>query len=169
MNKDGFLSSFSKLLPILSTLLLLLFSYTPFSFVFSNSIKPLLALICVFFWLTHRPDIFNIISVLIVALVSDVISSAPFGSNILMFWVLYALTNKFQKFFYAKPFVIYWYGFMAFSLAAILTKWFVLSIYYGQFLPLVPTFFMYLTTIVFYPFISILNAVIQGYVRFEDE
>ncbi|MFI3241095.1 MAG: hypothetical protein R3Y43_00845 [Alphaproteobacteria bacterium] len=165
----SFVSSFSIYFPLISTIFLLFLFYLPFSFGISNSIKPCLVLASVFFWLTHRPDVFGIFSIIIVAIFADTLSGNPLGANLLMLSFIYLLINKFEAFFYNKPFMVYWYFFMMFAGAAFLLKWFVLSVYYTQFLPITSVLFMYLTTIICYPFVSIFNAFVQTYVRFDDE
>ncbi len=159
----------AKFLPFIITAFLLLILYIPTSIFMPQNIRPLLALASAFFWLTHRPDLFGLYCTIVIGIIADTISSNPFGSNILMFVSLYALVDKFEKFFYNKSFLIYWYGFIAFSFVAILLKWLVLSCYYAQFLPLLPTFFMYLTTAFMYPIVSIINAIAQSYMRDADE
>ena len=73
---------FQRLLPLLFSLLLLFVSYIPLDLPISNNIRPAVGMICTYFWLLHRPDVFNLLSVYLLGLTEDVISSAPFGSNI---------------------------------------------------------------------------------------
>ena len=102
---------FQRLLPLLFSLLLLFVSYIPLDLPISNNIRPAVGMICTYFWLLHRPDVFNLLSVYLLGLTEDVISSAPFGSNIFALLVLYVLVTNLSRFFNAKPFVIIWYGF----------------------------------------------------------
>ncbi len=162
-------SPFSDQFPLIITVALLLSSYIPSSIIIPQNIRPLLALASTFFWLTHRPDLFGLLAVSIISIIADTITSSPFGSNLLMFFALYTLVNRFEKFFYNKTFLTYWYGFILISFAAIFLKWLILSIYYAQMLPLTPVFFTYLTTIFTYPLVSIFNAIIQTYMRQADE
>lgn len=160
---------FQRMLPLITSILLLLISYIPLNFSISNNMRPAMGIICVYFWMIHRPDLFNLVSVYILGLFDDIISSVPMGSNILALLVLYLLVNNLQHFFNGKPFIITWYGFATLSLATFCVKWLVVSIYYGQFLPLSILFFTYLVTIAFYPFISLINAFVQNTLIRDEE
>ncbi len=161
-------SFFQRLLPFLTSVLLVLFSYVPLDFMFLNSIRPAIGIICVYFWLQHRPDLFNLWSVFGVGLIDDFVSSSPLGSNVFELLLMYVLVNNTSRFLNAKPFVVLWYGFMALSLITVLSRWLVVSVYYGQFLPLSMLFFSYMVTIAAYPLISLLLAFVQNHL-IQDE
>lgn len=158
-----------RILPLLTSILLVLISYIPMDFSLVNNIRPAIGMICVYFWMIHRPDLFNLLSVYILGLFDDIISSVPMGSNIFALLVLYLLVNNLQRFFNGKPFIITWYGFATLSLATFFLKWLIVSIYYGQFLPVSIAFFSYLVTIAFYPFISLINAFVQNTLIRDEE
>ncbi len=158
-----------RMLPLISSVVLLLMSYIPVNFVVSNNIKPLMSMICVYFWLLNRPDIFNLTSVYVLGIVEDTISSAPFGSNIFALLLLYVLVSYLAKYFHSKPFSITWYGFMLISLAVLLAKWLLVSIYYSQFLSFTMLLFSWMVTIAFYPIIGFINAAIDKYLLEDEE
>lgn len=162
-------SLFQRLLPLLSSVFLVLLSYLPLNFLFFNTIHPAIGLICGYFWLVHRPDLFNLWSICCLGLVDDVISAAPMGSSIFAMLVLYVLTNAASKFLTAKPFVVLWYGFVALSLGTILLRWLVVSVYYSRFLPLGVLFFSYLITVFCYPLVSLLLAFVQNTLIQDEE
>lgn len=162
-------SLFQRLLPLLSSFFLVLLSYLPLNFMFLNVIHPAITLVCAYFWLVHRPDLFNLWSVCLLGIFDNVISAAPMGSNIFAMLVLFVLTNAASKFLTAKPFVVLWYGFMALSLGTILLRWLIVSVYYSQFLPLDGMFFSYLITVFCYPFISLFLAFVQNNLIQDDE
>ena len=114
--RENLASYFQRMLPLLCSLLMLFFSYVPLDLPISNHVRPSVGMICAYFWLLHRPDVFNLFSVYVLGLVEDVISSAPVGSNIFAMLVMYLLVTNLSRFFNAKPFVIIWYGFVLFSL-----------------------------------------------------
>lgn len=162
-------SLFQRTLPLLSSVFLVLLSYLPLDFMFLNSIHPAIGLVCAFFWLVHRPDLFNLWSICLLGMVDDIISAAPMGSSIFAMLVLYVLSNAASKFLTAKPFVVLWYGFMALSLGTILLRWLVVSVYYSRFLPLDGVFFSYLITVFCYPFVSLLLAFVQNNLIQDEE
>ena len=166
---ENITSLFQRLLPFMSSVLLLLISYIPLDFSVFNNIRPSIGLICVYFWMLHRPDLFNLWSVYFLGVIDDIISSAPFGSNIFAMLLLYVLITNTSRFFNAKPFVVTWYGFAVLSLVAMLGRWLVVSIYYSQFLPLLMMLFSYMVTIAAYQLLSLLLAFIQNHMIQDEE
>ena len=166
---ENITSLFQRLLPFMSSVLLLLISYIPLDFSVFNNIRPSIGLICVYFWMLHRPDLFNLWSVYFLGVIDDIISSAPFGSNIFAMLLLYVLITNTSRFFNAKPFVVTWYGFAVLSLVAMLGRWLVVSIYYSQFLPLLMMLFSYMVTIAAYPLLFLLLAFIQNHMIQDEE
>ena len=166
---ENITSLFQRLLPVLMSVLLILLSYIPLDFMSLNSIRPAIGITCVYFWLQHRPDLFNLWSVFCLGLVDDVISASPFGSNVFELLLMYVLVNNTSRFLNAKPFVVLWYGFAALSLVTMLSRWLVVSVYYSRFLPLSMLFFSYLVTIAVYPLISLLLAFVQNNLIQDEE
>ncbi len=153
---------FQRILPLATSVLLLMISYIPLDFSLFNNIRPAIGIICVYFWVIHRPDLFNLWSVYFLGLLDDIISASPFGSNILALLVLYVLINNSSRFINAKPFIVTWYWFALLSLVTMLARWLVVSVYYSQFLPLTILSFSYLVTAAAYPLVSLLLAYIQN-------
>ncbi len=155
-------SLFQKLLPLLSTIVFLLLAYVPLNVVVFSNIRPDLGLVCIYFWMLHRPDLFSLASIVVLGLLDGAISSALSGASLLAYLVMYVLIFNTQKFFNAKSFVVVWYGFMAISLATLLVKWLVVSVYYSRFLPISMLMFSYLIGVALYPLISMILAFIQN-------
>ena len=153
---------FQRILPLATSVLLLMISYIPLDFSLFNNIRPAIGIICVYFLVIHRPDLFNLWSVYFLGLLDDIISASPFGSNILALLVLYVLINNSSRFINAKPFIVTWYWFALLSLVTMLARWLVVSVYYSQFLPLTILSFSYLVTAAAYPLVSLLLAYIQN-------
>ena len=103
---ENIVNYLQRLLPLFSSLLLLFFSYVPLDFLLFNNIRPAVAMVCVYFWMIHRPDLFNLVSVYLLGVVDDVISNVPFGTNILTLLVLYVLISNLSRFLNGKPFII---------------------------------------------------------------
>ena len=167
--KENLVSYMQRLLPLISSLVLLFISYTPLAFFPGHNIRPAVGFVCAYYWLVHRPDLFNLVSVYFLGLVDDVISNVPFGANIFSMLVLYILLNNLVRFFNGKPFVIVWYGFIVMVFVAFFTKWLVLSIYYAQFLPFSIVFFSFLFTAAVSPFLSLLLAFVQNNMIADEE
>ena len=138
-------------------------------FLLFNNIRPAVTLVCAYFWMIHRPDIFNLLSVYFLGLVDDIISNVPFGTNIFTLLVLYLLISNLSRFLSGKPFIITWYGFAIISLVVFFTKWLILSIYYAQFLPFSIVSFSFMFTVAAYPFISLILAFVQNSLIADEE
>lgn len=158
-----------RMIPLLFSVFLVLLSYVPLDFALFNNIRPAAGMVCVYYWMIHRPDIFNLISVYLLGMIEDIISAVPMGTNIFTLLVMYILLNNLGRFFYGKPFVITWYGFAALSFVSFFSKWLMVSIYYGQFLPGPAAFFSFLVTIAAYPVLSLMNAFVQSYLVQDEE
>jgi len=166
---ENILVYLQRFLPLFSSLLLLLLSYVPLDFLLFNNIRPAIGVICVYFWMIHRPDLFNLLSVYFLGLIDDIISNVPCGTNIFILLILYVILSNVLRFLSAKPFIVTWYGFAIIALLAFWMKWFTLSIYYGQFLPFFIVCFSYLVTVAAYPFVSLILAFIQNNLIADEE
>ena len=81
-------------------------SYVPLNFAAANNLRPAVGLMCVFFWMLHRPDVFNLFSVYFLGLVEDIVTSAPFGANIFACLIMYLLVSNLAVYLNGKPFVV---------------------------------------------------------------
>ncbi len=171
MNKEfdeNVISFFQRSLPLLSSVFFLLLSYFPVNFAFWSGVKSDLGLICIYFWILHRSDLFNLLSTVVLGIIDMSISSVVPGACLLAYLVMYILIYNTQKYFNAKSFVVVWCGFMALSLVAMLVKWLVVSVYYSQFLPLTMLTFSYFIMVAMYPLISLILAFIQNHFIQDD-
>lgn len=166
---EGLKTTVQRIIPLLFSVFLVLLSYVSFDFSLFNNIHPAVGMVCVYYWMIHRSDIFNLFSVYILGMIEDIVSAVPMGTNIFALLVLYILLNSLGRFFYGKPFVISWYGFAVLTFITFFCKWLMISIYYSQFLPILVTFFSFLVTVAFYPLLSLLNAFVQSYLVQDEE
>ena len=165
MNEDlneNILSILQKMLPLLSSIVVLLSAYIPVGVPLLNNVRPDFGLICVYFWVLHRPDLFNLFSIVFLGILDMAVSSALPGASLFAYLMMYVLIYNTQRFFNAKPFVVIWYGFIALSLVTLLAKWLVVSIYYSRFLPLSMLILGYLIGVALYPLVSMILAFIQN-------
>ncbi len=153
---------FLRTLPLLCSIILVMMSYMPFNILLPTSIHPAMGVICVYYWMLHRPDVFNLFSVFCLGLVEDLITAAPLGANLFQLLVLYVLISNLLKYFNGKPFEVMWGGFLPAAFLSMFARWFVVSVYYGQFLPLGMLGFSVLITVAAYPIISLVNVLVQN-------
>ena len=160
--RENLAASLQKLLPLLTSIILVLMSYVPLNFAAANNLRPAVGLMCVFFWMLHRPDVFNLFSVYFLGLVEDIVTSAPFGANIFACLIMYLLVSNLAVYLNGKPLFVTCYGFALFFLITMFSRWLLVSVYYSQFLPLSMLMFNLLFTIAFYPVIGLVNAFVQN-------
>lgn len=151
-----------RMLPLFFSAVMLLLSYMPFNVLLPTRIHPAVGVICVYYWMLHRPDVFNLFSVFILGFLEDLLSAAPLGSNVFQLLILYVLISNWLKYFNGKPFEVMWIGFVPAALVSMLARWFAVSVYYGQFLPLDMLSFSFLITVAAYPIISLVNVFVQN-------
>ena len=162
-------SFFQKSLPLLTSVVFMLLGYTPLNLVFFNNVRPDMGLICIYFWVLHRPDLFGLLSIIVLSVVEISVSSTLLGADFFAYLVMYTLIYNVGKYFNSKPFVVIWYGFMAFSLASLLLKWLIVSFYYSKFLPISVLIFEYLIAVALYPVVSMILAFVQNKFIGDDE
>lgn len=149
-------------IPLLSSLLLIFISFMPLNFIQLGYLRPVIGLICVYYWTLKRGDIFSFCSAFIIGFLTDIYSSSPLGINILLLMLVVAATHWLAHYFQNSSFGACWFIFGLVGFCAFILKWLMLIIYAGGFLPLWDAFFGYLSTVMFYPLIALINTKIQN-------
>ena len=137
--------------PFFVTLLLVLFGLVPLHISDFSPIMPALALIGVFFWSVHRPDLMPIWAVFLLGLVQDVLSGGVIGPGIVGLLIAHALVVWQLRFFLSASFAMVWCAFMLVAAAAMVVTWLLTCIAMVTFIEPHPVFFQYLVTLAFYP------------------
>jgi len=153
-------SLFQKSLPIVTSVLVMLLGYIPVDIALFDNVRSDLGLVCIYFWMLHRPDLFGITAIVILGAIVAVVSSSLPGSSFFAYLLMYVLVYNTQKYFYAKPFVVVWYGFIALAFVDIMAKWLVVSIFYRQSFSLSITIFGFLLAAALYPVVSVVLALL---------
>lgn len=149
-------------IPLLSTLLLIFVSFVPINSGQFGYLRPVIGLICVYYWTLKRGDLFSFCSAFIIGFLTDIYSSSPLGINILLLMLVVAATHWLAHYFQNSSFGAGWFIFTLVGFCAFILKWFMLMIYAGRILPLWEAFFGYLSTVMFYPLVAIINIKIQN-------
>lgn len=157
-----FVLRLKRLLPFLSSVILLLIAYIPGHLPLSKFLRPDIGLICVYFWALYRQDLFGPFSAFILGGIADSLSSVPLGLNIFAFVFVFAATGTTGSYVNVKPFIASWGIFSLIAFAAIVLKWLLISIFYSRFLPFGTIFVGYIATVLLYPLIARLNIFIQN-------
>jgi rod shape-determining protein MreD len=149
-------------IPLLSSLVLMFLFFMPLSSVQLNYFRPFVGLICVYYWTLKREDLFGFCSAFIIGFLTDVYSSSPLGVNILLMMGVIAATAWLAHYFQSSSFGVAWFIFALICLSYTLSKWILLMIYAGRFLPVWEAFLGCFSTIMFYPLITLINTKIQN-------
>lgn len=166
--KENIKLSLQKVLPFLLSLLLVFCTYIPSCFSFSHIIRPDVGMICVFYWVLYRPDLFNMFTVFFLGLASDITSSIPLGTNAIAYLAMYVTVTNVSSFFVNKPFLTFWYGFSFLLVLGEFIKWIMVSVFYAEFLPVGRLFFTILFTIAWYPVVCFVNDSARQYLMNDE-
>lgn len=145
-------------LPLFVSILWLMISFIPLKSEISANARPMLGLMCVYFWTAYRPDLFSLLSVFILGVVSDVLSVAPLGVYLFMYLVMYLSVTKVSKYINDKNFEILWIGLALLLPLAMVSGWLLTSMYYANFLPIKSLLFSYMLSVALYPIFGGINA-----------
>lgn len=156
------IGQFKKLIPLISSLFLILLVYIPLPLPFSKFLRPDTMMISVFFWSLYRQDLFGLLSAVLLGLCADILAAEPIGLNIFICTFILVLTQMYGNYVNTKPFTTTWLGFALIALVAFCLKWGILSVYHSSFLPFSEILTAYSATILFYPLISRFNIFLQN-------
>lgn len=157
-----------RLIPFILSLILILFNFIPSNLGIANILRPEMGIICVFYWVLNRPDLFNMFTVFFLGFVSDIMSVIPLGVNIIPYLTVYLIVSNMTSFFNNKPFNVIWAGFAIVVFLVEILKMLIVSVYYAKFIPIGYLFFTTLFTIACYPLISFINDAARKYLMNDE-
>ena len=137
--------------PFFVTLLLVLLGLLPLRIADLSPIVPALALIGVFFWSVHRPDLMPVWAVFVIGFLQDLLTGSVLGPGIVGLLIAHALVVWQHRFFLAASFAVIWVAFMLVAAAALGAIWLLNCIALLAYVDPAPLFFQYLVTMAFYP------------------
>lgn len=137
--------------PFFVTLLLVLLGLVPLRIADLSPIAPALALIGVFFWSVHRPDLMPVWAVFLVGFFQDLLTGSVMGPGIIALLIAHALVVWQHRFFLAASFAVTWVAFMLVGAAALAAAWVLNCVALLTYVEPAPLFFQYLITMAVYP------------------
>ncbi len=143
-----------KLTPFLITLVLVVVSLIPLRMPGYSMIAPAFALMAVYYWALHRPELLPAPAVFVIGLLQDVLSSTPLGMNGFTFLAVYGVAVSQRKFFHGKSFLVVWWGFMIVAVGVALLQWVIMSLLLGAVIAIEPVAFEAFLTISLYPLLG---------------
>lgn len=150
-----------SLSPLAITLFLVMLAMVPLQIPNVAPVVPALALIAVYYWAVHRPDLMNVWAIFLVGLFQDLLSGGTVGIGILALLLVHIIVDTQRRFFARSSFQALWVLFAPVAAASMYLMWLLNCMMQGQFLEIGPVLFQYLTTIAAYPCLAWLFAQAQ--------
>lgn len=85
-------------------------------------------LMCLFYWVIHRPDLLRPIVVFMIGLLQDLIGGTPIGMTSLAMILAYWLLITQRRFFLGRSFLMLWIGFALVATGAAAVQWVVFAL-----------------------------------------
>lgn len=153
--------SAARLLPMVTTLVLAVFSVLPLRFPDYAAVAPLLALAGVFYWTIYRPDLLPPIAVFLCGITLDLLSGAPLGVAALVFLLTRVVVLPQRHFFVDRLFPFVWGGFTLLAAAAIAFLWLLGSFFAGVLLDMRAATLQWVLTVASFPAVAYLLMRVQ--------
>ena len=120
----------------------------------ATPIAPAFAVIAVYFWGLHQPDVLPAPVVFAVGLFQDILGGLPIGLNAFILLALYGLVVSQRRYFFGKSFGVLWWGFGVAVILIGTLQWAIMSLLLGQFLAVMPVVVEQLTAAALYPVVA---------------
>ena len=110
-----------------------------------------LALVSVYYWALHQPDMLPAVGVFLIGLLQDLLSGTPIGLGAFSLLVGYGIVVSQRRFFHGKSFQVVWWGFAMTAVAVGLLRWLLVSLMEGRAVLFTPSLIEVLLTVTLYP------------------
>lgn len=150
-----------NLSPFAITALLVMAGLVPLGLPDLAPIFPALALIAVYYWAVHRPDLMPVWAVFLIGLFQDLLNGGPLGVGVVALLVVHAMVASLRRYFVGASLPVLWLVFAPVAAAAIITLWLLTCLIQGTLLDPEPAAFQYLATMAAYPCLAWLFAQAQ--------
>lgn len=150
-----------NLSPFAITILLVILGLVPLRIPDISPVLPSIAIIAVFYWSVHRPDLMPIWAVFLIGLIQDLLSAGPMGVGILALLLVHGIVASQRRWFVSASLLFMWFTFALVAVGAMLAIWLLNSAYYGAMLDPGPAVFAYFLTVAVYPCLAWIFAQAQ--------
>jgi rod shape-determining protein MreD len=150
-----------SLSPLAITLLLIMVGMVPLQIPKIAPVIPSVALIAVYYWAVHRPNLMTIWVIFLVGLFHDLLSGGHLGVGIMALLMVHVVIDTQRRIFARSSFQALWVLFAVVAAAALYLMWLLNCLLQGEFLEAQPVLFQYLTTVAAYPCLAWLFAQAQ--------
>ncbi len=125
------------------------------------TVRPMIGFMCVFFWLNNRPDLFNFCSVVILAVLCDLLNFTPNGVYAFSFLLVYVINLYLSKYVTNKYFSVNFLFFTLLSLFVLIIQWGLISVSHQTFINILPNIISWVLSVCFYPLFAMVNLKIM--------
>lgn len=139
------------LLPVVTTVLLLLVGLIPWHLPSLAMITPAYPLIAVYFWSIYQPHRLPFWVTFLIGVLQDLLLGMPVGQAALGLLLIQGLVVSQRRFFIAKPFRVVWWGFAIVAPLSAALSWATASIVRDGFVPVLPVVAQTVVTVLLYP------------------
>ena len=143
-----------RLTPFGWTIVLLLVSLVPTHVPGFARIVPMLALMSVYHWAIHRPDLLPPLAAFLAGVLHDFLAGLPVGVTAVVFLAAHAVLASQRRFFLGKSFAVMWLGFILVAAGAAAASWCLVSIYYMRMVDPNALAYQFLITIGCFPLVA---------------
>ena len=157
-----------RMLPLMLTLVLIILSQVPMQLPAAMPIAPAFAVISIYFWGLHQPDVMPAFVVFAVGLFQDILGGLPIGLNAFLLLTLYGLVVSQRRYFFGKSFGVLWWGFAMVAIVTGFLEWAIMSILSAQVLAVMPVAVEQLTTVALYPVVAYIFVLAHRGILRED-
>lgn len=116
-----------------------------------GSVAPPLALMTVYYWSLHRPDLFRPGMVFVVGLLNDVINFLPLGLSGVLFVAVHQIVFRQRRFFVGHSFFMMWFGFILTVISLLFVQWIIMSLLQWHLIPVIPVLMQAIFAMALFP------------------
>jgi rod shape-determining protein MreD len=138
-------------MPAAVTLLMTLLSVIVWPLPYLGPVAPPLAFISLYYWSSHRPDLFPAGVAFAIGILNDIINGLPMGVSALLFTLAHEVILRQRRFFAGHSFFMLWSGFAIASTAMMLAEWVLVGLVRWQTAPFLPVLMQTVLAIAIFP------------------
>ncbi len=136
------------------TIMLVLVHVTPVHLPAFGHVAPDLAIMAIYYWSIHRPDLMPFSLVFAVGVLQGALTGGPLGlAPFVYLWCRWMVLSQ-RRFLVGKSFLVQWWGFAVLVVLAVALVWLGMSLLETAPMPAPPAAFHGLLTIAFYPLVA---------------
>ena len=150
-----------SLSPVVITLFLVLMGMVPLRIPEFSPVLPWLAMIAVFYWSVHRPDLMPLWAIFLIGLFQDLLGAGPIGVGIIALFVINWIIAGQRRFFSSASFLMIWFAFLPVCAVGAAIIWLLSAMMLGRLLDPQPIVFQFLVTVGVYPCLAWLFGQVQ--------